>query len=464
MNFKQWLYIESFELPFDNIRKIYEYYRESYEQYLKAPRTKIPPKLISLDLSGSKYDFLQYLNPSVDVYVSGSLPGASGIYGGMIKGNDGVVGKIYLQFSNFEHVNYSTVEHEVLHFVQDLIKAHVQHKDYIYGDLKKKRKPTLGGLPPMPLVKRLMKDREIDIDGNKKEKRTKHEYRPIEFYTNLNSLIRSLQYYYIILGIELGRGFIDNAKFLNFDVNNLEPTEKLLDWVSNRNSKKTFFKKLIDRKDHVVSDLEKVKDLDDELYKIYIKEIYKNFIDNDSFASNALEVKKIVDVMRVSHDNKEATKRNAQQKKEEKKEKLKDKVLLGNWTEADFAGRVTLTMYELDDFSDIYESDEIGYTNQEIAEEMFSAIGLKLNNKDEVVFGISAKNLTKIFNNIKKAKKTFSNTDIGKELDQEKINKNFDYMSHKMAETASRQMRINSWNRGTLRVPSAEDILNIFYL
>lgn len=489
MNFKEWLYNEAFELPFQNIQKIYEYYAEGYKQYLKSPRTKIPPKLFNLDLSGSKYEFLQYLNPHVEIYVKGSLENAAGIYHGISQNHliagvpDAKIGKISLSFSNYEHVNYSTIEHEVLHFIQDLIKEHSKHKDVVMGDLRrgKRKKPAPGGLPPMSLVKRLMKDREIDVDGNKKEKRTKHEYRPIEYYTNLNSLIRSLQYYYIVLGIELGKGVMSNDKFMNLNLDNLATNsyeqdldwfaayenpnfvKKMNDWVGNKRSKQTFLNKLIGRKDQVVSDLEKVKTLDAELYQIYLREIYKNFIDNDKFASNAIEVKKIVDSMQTAYDQKENQKRTTQQKKEDKKNKLKEKVLSGNWSEADFAGRVSLEMYDLDDFSNIYESDKIGYTNQEIAEEMFQSIGLKLNDSENIVFGISAKNLTKIFNNIKKAKTSFAQTNIGQELDQQKIDCNFDYMAKKLAETVSRQLHINSWSRGSLKTPSADDILSIFY-
>jgi hypothetical protein len=279
ISFKKWLYKEAFELPFDNIRKIYEYYEQSYKQYLKAPRTKIPRKLIPLDLSGSKYDFLQYLNPYVEITVKGALENAAGIYYGTTEGlgnymtgeSRRIIGRISLSFYNHEHVSYSAIEHEVLHFIQDLIKHHSEGRmvDSFWKNkndsIIKKKRPTYGGLPPMPLVKGLMKDREIDIKGNKKERRTKHEYRPIEFYTNLNSLIRSLQYYYIVLGTELEKGVINNKKFLNFNLSGLIPFTILPEWISNKTNKQIFINKLVDRGDHIVSDLEKVKNLDKEL-------------------------------------------------------------------------------------------------------------------------------------------------------------------------------------------------------
>jgi hypothetical protein len=168
--------------------------------------------------------------------------------------------------------------------------------------------------------------------------------------------------------------------------------------------------------------------------------------------------------MGKSRSEKEEDKRIKEQNKKEKKEKLKEKVLLNNWTEADFIGRVSLELSDLGSFSDIYESDSIGYVNSEIAEEMFHSIGLKPNDNEQITFGISAKNLTKIFNNIKKAKTTFINTDVGKYLDQEKINNNFDYMANEMANVVSHQLNINSWSRKTFKVPSPAEILNIFYL
>jgi hypothetical protein len=206
-----------------------------------------------------------------------------------------------------------------------------------------------------------------------------------------------------------------------------------------------------------------IKNLDKELYQIYLREIFKNFIDNDNFASNASEVKKIIDSMKQSKNEKEIAKSSTQQKKAEKKEKLKEKALSDKWNEADFSGRISLNSYELDSFSDIYESDKVGYTNSEIAEEMFGEIGLRVNDNNKITFGISAKNLKKIFDNIKKAKSTFGITNIGKELDQEKIDNNFDYMAKEMANVISHQLNINTWSRGSFKIPSPQEILDIFY-
>ena len=55
MDFKSWLYTESFELPFSTIKEIYNYYLEGYEKYLKKPRTKIDPKLFFLKLEETNY-------------------------------------------------------------------------------------------------------------------------------------------------------------------------------------------------------------------------------------------------------------------------------------------------------------------------------------------------------------------------------------------------------------------------
>ena len=82
MRFKQWLLNEGFELPFRVIKDIYEYYRDSYEKYRSKPRVKIEPKYFDLDFTGTRYAFLNDLNPRVLVELKGSLPGAAGLYQG----------------------------------------------------------------------------------------------------------------------------------------------------------------------------------------------------------------------------------------------------------------------------------------------------------------------------------------------------------------------------------------------
>lgn len=448
MNFKQWLLNETFELPFDTLKDIYEFYLDSYKKYLKAPRTKIEPKVFDLNLQNTRYNFLQPLNPKIKVIPQGSLGGYSGLY----RNNSGI---IELALSDFEHVTYNTIEHEVLHYLQELIRTHAETKP-------SRKKPMHGGLPKPTIVKRIMKEKGISVQGKKTYKRTKHEHRPIEFYTNLNSLIRGLQYYYVTLGIELEKGVINNRKFLNFNLQDVDQNLKIKDWVKDTENKKKFLKKLVDRDDYVVSDLKKIKSLDQELYQVYIREITKKFINNDDFLDHMLQIHHHVQQGQELKDLKKKEKAEKQIKARERLLKQATTKIGEEWTEADFAGRITIQSLDLSDYSNIEDN---GYSNSEIAEEMFQEIGLKLNtDNDTVKFAITAKNLQKIFGKIKKLKEA-NQSKIGSiRLPANAIRCNLDYMAQELAKEIAKNLEYTSWQRNrTHRVPKAEDILNLFY-
>ena len=253
MRFKQWLLNEGFELPFSVIKDIYEYYRDSYEQYRLKPRVKIEPKYFDLDFTGTRYAFLNDLNPRVLVELKGTLPGAAGLaYGAKLINGRGTA-KIKLALSSFinsPHVIY----HEVLHVVQDLIRI-------------KKGMKVIGGLPNMPLVKRITDKRGITIGGTKKVKRVQHGIRPVEYYTNLDSVIRMLQYRYV-------RMLLDSDKDMDLGVRDSE-------------AKKEFFHRMKKENSWISNKLDAVK-FDEELYRIYLQEISKRFILNNNFGPDVM--------------------------------------------------------------------------------------------------------------------------------------------------------------------------------
>jgi hypothetical protein len=253
MRFKQWLLNEGFELPFRVIKDIYEYYRDSYEKYRLKPRVKIEPKYFDLDFTGTRYEFLNDLNPRVFVELKGSLPGAAGLASGAQLINGRGTARIKLALVHF--VNSSDViYHEVLHVVQDLIRI-------------KKGMKVIGGLPNMPLVKRITDKRGISIGGTKKVKRVQHGVRPIEYYTNLDSLIRILQYRYV-------RMLLDSGKDIDLGVRASE-------------AKKEFFSRIKKENSWISDKLDTVK-FDEELYRIYLQEISKRFILNNNFGPDVM--------------------------------------------------------------------------------------------------------------------------------------------------------------------------------
>ena len=254
MRFKQWLLNEGFELPFSVIKDIYEYYRDSYEKYRLKPRVKIEPKYFDLDFTGTRYAFLNDLNPRVLVELKGSLPGgyAGLAYTAKLINGRGTA-RIQLALSSFinsPHIIY----HEVLHVVQDLIRI-------------KKEMKVIGGLPNMPLVKRVTDERGISIGGTKKVKRVQHGVRPIEYYTNLDSVTRILQYKYVKM-------LLDSGKDIDLGVRDSE-------------AKKEFFSKIKKENSWISDALDTVK-FDEELYRIYLQEITKRFILNNNFGPDVM--------------------------------------------------------------------------------------------------------------------------------------------------------------------------------
>lgn len=256
MRFKQWLLNEGFELPFRVIKDIYEYYRDSYEKYRLKPRVKIEPKYFDLDFTGTRYEFLNDLNPQVLVELKGSLPGGvAGLayHANLINGRG--TAKIQLSLSLFLN-NPEVIYHELLHVVQNLIRI-------------KKEMKVIGGLPNMPLVKRVTDEKGINIHGTKKVKRVQHGVRPVEYYTNLDSLIRMLQFLYV-------RMLLNSGKDIDLGVRDSE-------------AKKEFFYKRKNNNSWISGKLDTVK-FDEELYRIYLQEISKRFILNNNFGPDVMPI------------------------------------------------------------------------------------------------------------------------------------------------------------------------------
>lgn len=488
MNFKEWLYRETFELPFDTIKDIYLYYLNGYKQYIKAPRKKIPPERFKLDLAGTNYDFLQYLDPTVQVELKGSIPGTSGDYVLLSPNLNHWIGSIRLSLSDFESVNRWTIEHEVLHYLQDLFQKHARRLPYRkrpadkrkYRTIEKDSSVTIGGLPNMPLVKRIMKNKGIKrLRG---DKRTKHEHRPIEYYTNLNSVIRGLQHVYINAGLRrieygniIGSDFGDISKWnsdsrkkrlflellihavLSIDFKEEPRWDPKLDDLDRELSRVGFDYEM---ERNVVSDLMKIKKLDQELYRIYMREIQKNFISNDNFTDTL----KARDLILQGKQEAYVKKKQKEQKEKDKREKIEMKSAksLGKWTEADFAGRLKID-WDLDEFSNLSD-DLLASGNQAIASDMFDEIGLKSSDKDDsYTISLNPKNLFKLFDNIKQKRETYEYPGFSREL----IKCNFDHMAKRLAKNISerlheikRQANDYDWS---VKVPTKEEILEIFY-
>jgi len=135
----------------------------------KNPDLNVPIKKYELDFSGTNYEFLNDLEPrpSVDVKFTKG--------GGRIKGSFHIADKFRLEKnSSLIQIDltdkiitiYDDIEHEVSHFVQEMIKKH---------------SGNLGGMPSKKYIS--------DLEDSKE-----HSKIPKEMYPDLLSAIRELQF------------------------------------------------------------------------------------------------------------------------------------------------------------------------------------------------------------------------------------------------------------------------------
>ena len=174
-----------FHVPENVLQPIKNFYIENYKQYVKNGGGKIsrrlyPPKEFKLDFSGTRFEFLNFRNPSVTVY----LTSRGSYFHEYNHERENTMelfnhGNIYLQLNTqiFRRIVTDIIEHEVMHYIQFLMKD--LHKEY--G----------AGFPNKRLWRK-------DVDphgrstGGSGRTRVTHSQRPIEYYTDLLTAIRVL--------------------------------------------------------------------------------------------------------------------------------------------------------------------------------------------------------------------------------------------------------------------------------
>jgi len=247
------------------------------------------------------------------------------------------------------------IQHEITHFIQDLEKIHAYLKSlerqliylykkqkeekvsYRYGNeierihkalnfgnfpaedpLEEKDMP-LAGISPLQITKNTMKDKKINFNGvfkvkddleTQKLKTIDHEKRPIEFQTNLISVVGDFQrdYFEKILDGKLKKenGYEIPDDLYSFDSygsnlgwkNKIMNYNKILEFFNNRNNKKLFLKSILSifektdfkifhmdvwKRYHILTSIKAHTDNTDtnELYKWYLSNIYKEFVNKD---------------------------------------------------------------------------------------------------------------------------------------------------------------------------------------
>jgi len=190
-----------FSIPKPVFQDIIDYYAQMYEKFKvekikRITPDKFPPKTFEIDLTGTKFEFLNEMRPKVEIHFSSERSYFEPQFVGSF-------GKINLNMTDrYESMVYATIEHEILHFIQYLYvynlykKGKISRKQYIdsvNGDVPV-NKTNYAGLPPKKLL-----DTRKNIHGQiiTSGRRTKHAHRPIEYYPDLLSSIRELHFNFL---------------------------------------------------------------------------------------------------------------------------------------------------------------------------------------------------------------------------------------------------------------------------
>jgi len=180
-----------FHVPLSVYKDVMDYYLEMYEKFKTNLGKKVmgkntyPSKTFDLKLDGTQWDYLKNYHPKITIQFTANNKNQH------ISADSALHGVMKLSFDDFDRVTTEIMEHEVAHQIQDLIKLEKKKKN----KLPNVAKQGLGGLPPKRFI-----DQRYDAAGNLKSnvfgRRTVHTLRPVEYYTDLLSVLRHLQHGY----------------------------------------------------------------------------------------------------------------------------------------------------------------------------------------------------------------------------------------------------------------------------
>jgi hypothetical protein len=466
-SFKEWLINEgAMGLPYKVYKNIVDFYVYAKTEYALSPRKEIAEKTISLDFEGTSFDFLQVYNPKLIVNIKNAelIEGSAGIYfyGSFAINREGAIGRIGLAAKSGGVIT-STIEHEVLHFVQDLLKLHskesvasnplrrdkrwvrrnglVSRPNFLPSKKEREKgsKFKIGGLSDKKTLSRLLKKYDVHgwVHGTKKERRTTHQYRPIEQMTNLASLIAEKKMYYL-------------EDILNeLQINPLETT-----WIELK-ANPEFMKRIGDKKrKSLKTNSQDLKSLDPGSYRLYQREIYKKFVDSTDWEDTfeLLKVRKNLKA-KIEDINKDKYKKSIESNKDIgdlKGYKVED-FGKGVRVKVEYSDRYNFS--NIDSFFSPEEADQYSIDAGEAAEEMFNAIGIKENGEGDFAFSVTAQNLKKLFDKIRKNKST-------EHLQVKKCD--WDYFAGKLASEAAYKLSDYMYKTSGKEI-TKEELLSIFY-
>lgn len=303
MNFKNWLLLSegSIKIPYKVIQPIVNDYFDFYKNVnLGKSKLRDEEHIYTLDLSDTNYNFPNII-PKLKVTYKG-IKGKNTIGGftpsktkieypplpyNPTKDPITVIGDIILKKDLPSNESpFKLIEHEVIHFIQDLININMSHNKGIYkndGQLGSGKRPDFGGSGPRKLTQDLMNKLNVDFLGDNKKhgRRIDHEKIATEYQTNLSSIIILLyqQFTSKFLSGNLNPDYYSYPYDIVKTIKTKEDFEKnkdsIVEFLNNQTAKKKFIQKID------INKLTKIKDFNKELYNWYLNEIYKNFVIKD---------------------------------------------------------------------------------------------------------------------------------------------------------------------------------------
>jgi hypothetical protein len=270
-----------YNIPREVFQDMMDYYLEMYKKFRISGGKRVtekayPPKTFHPDFSkvGKSFEWAKQYNPSV------TLQFTANNYAQWCKRNSADNTTIQLSLNDAERVYTEVMEHELLHSLQFLLKHYEQTRrgqmkpEHLRGDKKKLPNVEYAGMPKKKFI-----NQHYDWYGYPKDRyrtrRTTHENRPIEYYPDLFSSIKSMQ-----------RSWFRFAAYYAMDEKALKSEEK------KKNFYMQFFNNIKYGKNYSVDVqrfipslaskiFERFKNQGDEFLNMMLNKLYDGFVNKD---------------------------------------------------------------------------------------------------------------------------------------------------------------------------------------
>jgi len=311
---------------------------------IEAKPFTIPNKIFKLNFAGTKWEFLNAINPKVEIIFLNNNENHSFLYSPeeypvkITKSKDDMkTGKGYIIFSidrSLDSILKSGIGHEITHFIQyGLVTWKI--KTGKLPDMRIEEFPQyVGGLPPKRLIPKDISNQGFRMNKDEVEKVDSHK-RPIEALPKLLDIVRAIQYMYY-----------------KVDMNNTGTTKDKKEYLAN-----------------IINDvptLQKLKRDNIKMYEHFLKNIYDQFVNKNWFTDTIFLNKLIEDGN---------AKVQAEIIKRARRASSGSDIPF-NLVEDDFIAK-TLKVNTRDDIMFDLDMDEFGESSIVYIEDIFDKIGLK---------------------------------------------------------------------------------------